>query len=64
MRESLASGANVTSERQRHPKKHWSPTSSTDEGMAIDERDEHAKKAALSIRNSLEPDPNVTVTRE
>jgi hypothetical protein len=34
---------------------------STNDGMQIDESDEHFENAADSIRESLEPDSNVTL---
>jgi hypothetical protein len=38
--------------------------SKTDDGMQIDERDEHHKNAFDSIRETLEPDSNVTIERD
>jgi hypothetical protein len=51
----------ATRERETHLEKQEEEMVLTDEGMEIDESDEHPKKAAWSIRESLEPDSNVTV---
>jgi hypothetical protein len=32
----------MTEEREEHPMKHYSQSRSTDDGMAIDESDEHS----------------------
>jgi hypothetical protein len=40
------------------------PSLSTEEGMRIVERDEHAKKADAAIAEILDPDSKVTVDRD
>jgi hypothetical protein len=59
--ESLEFGSNLTLESVLHFLKQRSPSTSTDDGMQIDESDEHFENAPDSIRESLEPDSNVTL---
>jgi hypothetical protein len=54
----------VTIERDSHPEKQALPRISREEGMQIDESDEHPNNADCSIRESFEPDSNVTVERD
>jgi hypothetical protein len=54
----------VIVERDSHSEKQWSPSISTEEGMQIDESDEHFENAYSPIDESLEPDSNVTVETE
>jgi hypothetical protein len=50
-------------ERLLHPSKQLLETSSTQLGMQIDDSDEQRKNAEEPIRDSLEPDSNVTDPR-
>jgi hypothetical protein len=54
----------VTVERGLHSEKQELPSFSTEEGMQIDESDEHQANARSSIDESFEPDSNVTVERD
>jgi hypothetical protein len=51
-------------EREEHSQKAYAPSSSTEDGMQIDERAEHLENAQPEIRDSLELDSNVTVERD
>jgi hypothetical protein len=53
----------VIVERELHPKKQRSQIFETEEGIQIDESDEHEKNAQRSIHESLELDSNVIVER-
>jgi hypothetical protein len=44
--------------------KQYSQIFSTEQGIQIDESDEHSKKAQRSMHDSLESDSNVIVERE
>jgi hypothetical protein len=61
--ESLELDSNLTAERESHPKKHWLPTSSTEDGMEIDES-EHAQNADSWMHERLESGSNVTAERD
>jgi hypothetical protein len=50
-------------ERRVHPEKQFSKTTSTDDGMQIDESDEQFENASRPIRDNAEPDSNVTEPR-
>jgi hypothetical protein len=58
MSTNVAFGANLTSDRDLQYWKHCSSRSSTDEGREMDEREKQAENAELSMRLSLESDPN------
>jgi hypothetical protein len=47
--ESLEGDSNVTSRRDAHSANDWPPNFSTDEGMQIDDSDEHPQNAPTSI---------------
>jgi hypothetical protein len=54
----------VTVERDAQLQKQRLPRVSTDEGMQIDESDEHFQNAPFSITESREPGSSVTVERD
>jgi hypothetical protein len=54
----------VTVLREFHREKQSLWSILTEEGMKIDESDEHEENVDSSIDESLEPDSNVTVERE
>jgi competence CoiA-like predicted nuclease len=64
MHERLESDSNVIVERELHPKKLRSQIFLTEEGIQIDESDEHLKNAKRSMYESLESDSNVIVERD
>jgi hypothetical protein len=61
--ESVESLSNVIVERVMHDLKQSYRTTSTDEGMQIDQSDEHTENALSSIRDTLDPLSNVTAKR-
>jgi hypothetical protein len=63
MRDRLSSDSNLTVERFPQSEKDPKPTVSREEGIQIEESDEQPEKANESIRESREPDSNVTSER-
>jgi hypothetical protein len=51
-------------ESDAHREKQFPQSWLTEEGMQMDERDEHPKKAELPMQQRSEPDSNVTVERD
>jgi hypothetical protein len=64
MHESFEPDSNVTLERDEHREKHRISSVPTEEGMQIDESDEHFRNAEPEIYESFEPDSNVTLESE
>jgi hypothetical protein len=64
MATSLESGANVISEREVQPEKQKLQSRSTEEGIEMDQSDEHFEKAHGEIRESREPGSKVTAERD
>jgi hypothetical protein len=54
----------VTAESERHPQKHSGDNLQTEEGIQIEESDEHPLNVARSIHERREPGSNATATSD
>jgi hypothetical protein len=61
MQESFETDSNVSVESDEHPPKQSAPSVSTEDGMQIDDGDEHPESARSGMQESFEPDSNITI---